>query len=55
MCKINHIPSQRAHFRRPQPMPECNEDHRRVAMTVPPALARGLHEQLNFLDSQIFA
>jgi hypothetical protein len=55
MPKIDHIPSQRARLRRPQPMPKPNEHHRRVAMPVPTAIVRGLHEQLDFLDGEIFA
>jgi hypothetical protein len=36
-------------------MPERNEDHSRVAVPVTPAPTRGVHKQLDFLDSEIFA
>jgi hypothetical protein len=38
-----------------RPMPERDEDHRRVAVPVASPLAPGLHEQPDFLDSQVLA
>jgi hypothetical protein len=55
MRQIDLIPAQRAQLCRPQAMPVCDEDHRCVAVPIPPALARSLPEQLDFLGCQVFA
>ncbi len=49
--EIKLIPSQCAQLARPEAMPVCNQNHRRVAMPVSSAIARGLHEEPDFLDS----
>jgi hypothetical protein len=53
--QIDLIPAERAQLRRPQPMPVRDEDHRRVAMTIPPARPRAFDELPHFLDGEIFA
>src|ERR1700683_4719652 len=53
--EIDLLPTQRAQLRRAQPMPVRYKDHCRIAMTVAPAIARGVDQPLDFLDCEIFA
>ena len=54
MCEVDLIPAQRAKLGGPQAVPEGEQDHGRIAMTVPVA-ARGLDQALDFGLDQIFA
>jgi hypothetical protein len=53
--RIDLIPAERAQLRRPQPMPVRDEDHRRVAVPIPPARPRAFDELPHFLDRETFA
>jgi hypothetical protein len=54
MSQVDLLPAKRAQFRRPQPMPEGQQDHRGVP--VPMAIvASRLHQPLNFALGQVFA
>jgi hypothetical protein len=53
--EVSLIPAKGAKFGRTQPMPVRDQHHRRVTVPMSAAPARGLHEQLHLLDSQVFA
>jgi hypothetical protein len=42
--QIDLILAERAQLRRPQPVPVCDQDHRRVAVPVSPAHPRAFHQ-----------
>ena|SRR5712691_4503006 len=51
--QVDLIPAQRAQLGWSKPVPICDENHRRVAVPVPPVLARRFPEQLDFLGCQV--
>jgi len=53
--EIDLVPPQRAQLTSAQTVPVSNQDDRRVAVPVAPAIARAIHQQPNFLDSEVFA
>src|SRR4051812_15434076 len=48
--KVDLIPAQRAEFRRAEAMPIRDQDHRRIAVPVPAAIACGFPEQLDLFE-----
>jgi hypothetical protein len=43
--EVNLIPSERTQFRRPESVAVPNKDHRRVAVPLASAIARGVHQK----------
>src|SRR5260370_35171155 len=55
MRQVDLIPAQRADFGRPEPVPVCDEYHRRIPVPVAPEFARRFAEQLDLLRGQVLA
>jgi hypothetical protein len=55
--EVEHVPAERAHLARPEPVAVGEEDHGRVAVRVAraDALARGDEETLDLLGGEVLA
>src|SRR6266536_1389622 len=52
--EIDLIPSQRAEFRSPEPVPKCEQDRRLIPVAVATTLSGGRHQPLDLFRCEVF-